>query len=139
MVIIPEINKEIRIPLFSSKVPAGFPSPAADHVEKRLDLNEYLIHQADATYFFRVSGDSMIDAHIFNGDMIVVDRSIEAKVGDIVLARLDDEFTVKILGRKRSGMPRLLPANDQYKPIEISESTAFEVIGVVTGCVRKFK
>ena len=124
--------------LFEHKVPAGFPSPADDHVEKRLDLNEYLIKKSDATFFVKIKGDSMIDASINDGDIVIVDRSIQAKVGDIVLASVDGNFTIKTLSKYKLN-PRLLPANDKYKPIEINDNTQFELWGVVTGAVRKFK
>lgn len=124
--------------LFEHKVPAGFPSPADDHVEKRLDLNEYLIKKSDATFFVKIKGDSMIDASINDGDIVIVDRSMQAKVGDIVLASVDGNFTIKTLSKYKLN-PRLLPANDKYKPIEINDNTQFELWGVVTGAVRKFK
>jgi len=124
--------------LFEHKVPAGFPSPADDHIEKRLDLNEYLIKKSDATFFVKIKGDSMIDASINDGDIVIVDRSMQAKVGDIVLASVDGNFTIKTLSKYKLN-PRLLPANDKYKPIEINDNTQFELWGVVTGAVRKFK
>ena len=119
-------------------MPAGFPSPADDHVEKRLDLNEYLIKKSDATFFVKIKGDSMIDASINDGDIVIIDRSMQAKVGDIVLASVDGNFTIKTLSKYKL-KPRLLPANEKYKPIEIDDNTQFELWGVVTGAVRKFK
>lgn len=131
----------IPIPLFSTKVRAGFPSPADDHVEQRLDVSEYLIDQADATFFVTIQGQSMIDVGLMPGDKVVVDKSKSANVGDIVLAVVDSEFTIKTLSRNKDGSVRLLPANSSgvYKPIEITESTQFEVWGVVTGSFRRFK
>ncbi len=108
--------------LFEHKVPAGFPSPADDHVEKRLDLNEYLIKKSDATFFVKIKGDSMVDASINDGDIVIVDRSMQAKVGDIVLASVDGNFTIKTLSKYKLN-PRLLPANEKYKPIEINDNT----------------
>ncbi len=129
---------ELALPLFSTSVRAGFPSPADDHVEKRLDLNDYLIKQADATFFVRIVGDSMIDAGIFEGDIAVVDRARLASLGDTVLAIIDGEFTIKILHQSDDGKPVLLPANPVFSPIEIKEGMNFEIWGVVTGTVRKF-
>lgn len=128
-------------PLFNSKVPAGFPSPADDHVEKRLDPNEFLIDQADATFFVTIQGESMVDVGLMPGDKAVVDRSKTPSIGDIVLAVVDGDFTIKILNRKKDGSPRLLPANQsgKYQPIEIKENMTFEVWGVVTGSFRRFK
>jgi len=124
--------------LFEHKVAAGFPSPADDHIEKRLDLNEYLIKKSDTTFFVKIKGDSMIDASINDGDIVIIDRSMQAKIGDIVLASVDGNFTIKTLSKYKL-KPRLLPANEKYKPIEINEDTQFELWGVVTGAVRKFK
>jgi DNA polymerase V len=124
--------------LFEHKVPAGFPSPADDHIEKKLDLNDYLIKQKEATFFVRIKGDSMIDAGIHDNDIVIVDKSQKASNGDIVLASIDGDFTVKLLSSYKSKY-RLLAANEKYKPIEINESMQFEVWGVVTGAVRKFK
>lgn len=128
----------VELPLFSTKVAAGYPSPADDHVDRRLDLNDYLITQADATFFVRITGDSMIDAGIFEGDVAVVDRARLASIGDIVLAVIDGEFTIKNLSQSDEGKPVLLPANPVFSPIEILEGMQFEIWGVVTGTVRKF-
>lgn len=126
-------------PLFLSQVAAGFPSPADDHIEQRLDLNQYMIQHDAATYFVRVKGDSMVDAGIRDNDVLVVDRSITARPGCIVVAVVNGELTVKILGKSQSGQPILTPANTNYTAIEIQEGMSFEVWGVVTGSVRKFK
>jgi DNA polymerase V len=134
----PSIQKPIPITLFSHKVPAGFPSPADDHAESRLDLNEYLINQAESTFFVRIKGDSMVDAGILDNDIVIVDRSKSAAINDIVLASIDGEFTVKVLTKNNKG-PYLMPANKEFKPIYIEEGSQFEIWGVVTGSVRKFK
>ena len=128
----------IKLPLYSSKVSAGFPSPAEDHVEKRLDPSEFLIDQKDATFFVTIQGQSMIDVGLLPGDKAVVDRSKQASIGNIVLAVLDGEFTIKTLSRTKDGAVRLLPANKDYSPIEITEEMNFEVWGVVTGSFRRF-
>lgn len=131
----------IRLPLFQSKVPAGFPSPADDHVETRLDPNEYLIDQADTTFFVTIQGESMIEAGLLPGDKAVVDRGKLPQAGDIVLAIVDGEFTIKILAKQKNGLPKLLPANasGQYQPILIQPAMTFEVWGVVTGSFRRFR
>ena len=123
--------------LFDQKVPAGFPSPADDHIEKVLDLNEYLITRKETTFFVKIKGDSMIDASIHDGDIVIVDRSREAKIGDIILASIDGEFTIKILAKHLS-QPRLLPANEKFQPIIVNKNMQFEIWGVITGAVRKF-
>lgn len=130
--------KSVTLPLYTSKVAAGFPSPADDHVEARLNPNSFLVDNEDTTFCVRVKGDSMIDAGIFDNDVLIVDRSRVAQIGDIVLAILDSEFTVKTLGRSKQGA-RLIPANQNYPVIEIKEGQSFEVWGVVTGSMRKFK
>ena len=131
----------IKLPLFLSKVPAGFPSPAEEHVEKRLDPSEFLIDQKDATFFVTIQGYSMMDVGLLPGDKAVIDRSKLASIGDIVLAVIDGEFTIKTLARKKDGTPRLLPANSNgaFSPIEIKEGMDFEIWGVVTGSFRRFK
>lgn len=139
---LPAINiQPVSIPLFNSKVPAGFPSPADDHMEKRLDPSEFLIDQAESTFFVTIQGESMIDVGLMPGDKAVIDRSRVPAIGDIVLAVVDGDFTIKILNRQKDGRPRLLPANHtgQYQAIEIKEGMQFDVWGVVTGSFRKFK
>jgi len=137
-VMLPHPNPEKKhLNLFNHKVPAGFPSPADDHIEKALDLNEYLVTKKETTFFVKIKGDSMIDASIHDGDIVIVDRSKQAKIGDIVLASIDGEFTIKILAKHLS-QPRLLPANEKFQPIVINENMQFEIWGVITGAVRKF-
>ena len=139
---LPALNAlAIKLPLYSSKVSAGFPSPAEEHVEKRLDPSEFLIDQKDATFFVTIQGLSMMDVGLLPGDKAVVDRSKLASIGDIVLAVIDGEFTIKTLARKKDGTPRLLPANSTgaFSPIEIKEGMDFEIWGVVTGSFRRFK
>ena len=139
-IILPAMDaKRTYLPLFGSKVPAGFPSPADDHVEKRLDANEFLIDQQDATFFVTIQGESMLNAGLLSGDKAVVDRSKQPKVGNIVMAVVDGEFTIKTLGKAKNGMPRLLPANPTFPVIEIKEGMQFEIWGVVTGSFRRFK
>lgn len=140
---IPKLNvPTVAIPLYSSKVSAGFPSPAEDHVETRLDPSEFLIDQKDATFFVTIQGYSMIDIGLLPGDKAVIDRSKNASVGDIILAIVNGEFTIKILGRHtKTKAPRLLPANSTgaYSPIEITEEMNFEIWGVCTGSFRRFQ
>lgn len=128
----------LSLPLYSSKVSAGFPSPAEEHVEQRLNPNDFLIEQEDATFFVTIQGYSMIDVGLLPGDKVVVDRSKKPKLGNIVLAVINGEFTIKTLAKSKSGTPRLLPANKDFKPIEIKEEMQFEIWGVVTGSFRRF-
>jgi DNA polymerase V len=128
----------LNIPLFLERVSAGFPSPAEDYVEKSLDLNELCIQHPAATFFVRVQGESMVDAGIFPNDVLVVDRSLRAKHGDIIIASLESEMTVKQLHLKPIPV-RLLPRNPAYQPIIIEGDMVMEVFGVVTNVVRSLK
>ncbi len=115
---------------------AGFPSPAADHTQKRIDLNDHLIRNKEATYLFKVKGDSMTGAGIYEGDTLLVDRSIDPKHNNIVIAQLNNEFTVKRLYR-RGGVVKLIAENPIYPPRLIKEEDDFIVWGVVTNNIHK--
>ncbi|ACX95728.1 Peptidase S24/S26A/S26B, conserved region [Halothiobacillus neapolitanus c2] len=120
----------LTLPLFGYRIAAGFPSPADDYVEERIDLNRHLIRHKEATFFLRVQGDSMINAGIHDGDMLIVDRAIEPVSGKIVIAALDGELTVKRLSAS-GGVVRLLPENPDYPVIEIGAEQELVVWGVV--------
>jgi DNA polymerase V len=122
-------------PIFTAPVSAGSPFPVVDYVDGRIDLNKHLIKNYAATYFVRVSGDSMTGAGIHDGDILVVDRSVEATDGKVVIARVDDEFVVKRLV-ERGGKVLLAPENDAYEELEIGERHDFEVWGVVTSVIH---
>ena len=123
-------------PIYGGRVAAGFPSPAEDYVEARLDLNELLVAHKDATYFFRVRGDSMVGARVFDGDLLVVDRSKRPAHGLIVVAVINQELTVKRLYR-RGGVIKLCTANPEYPDITLTGDVELAIWGVVTGVVRK--
>ena len=120
---------------YSCAVTAGFPSPADDYLESKLDLNDYLIKHPSATFFVRVAGDSMVNAGIHNNDIIIVDRSIKPKHGKIIVAALDGQMTVKRLYR-RDKKVILLPENKLFKPIEISDSMEIVIWGVATNVIH---
>jgi len=132
----PKSDTKPQPPIMQSLVPAGFPSPASDYAEAPLDLNELLIKHPAATFFVRCAGDSMTGAGIFPGDTLVVDRSLEAQDGSIVIAILDGDFTVKRL-RLRNGCAWLAPENPAYKPIKIGKDSDFRVWGLVTASIRQ--
>jgi DNA polymerase V len=132
----PEIS--VELPLYSSKVSAGFPSPCDDHIAKRLNIHDYLVDQEDATFLITVTGLSMRDAGLLPKDVVIVDRSKNAAIGNIILAVIDGEFTIKQLTLGKNGYPVLLPANPDFKPIEIKEGMDFDIWGVVTGSIRKY-
>lgn len=132
----PEFFSPQQLNLFSSQIPAGFPSPAEDFLEKRLDLNEYLIKNKSATFLIKVHGNSMINAGIFDGDMLVIDRSVEPVSGKIVLGVLNGEFTIKRIEKKKDKL-FLNPENESYNPIEITNEMDFKIWGVVTFSIHK--
>ncbi|MFP5597905.1 translesion error-prone DNA polymerase V autoproteolytic subunit [Kluyvera sp. 142486] len=122
------------LPLFSDLVPCGFPSPAQDYVEQRIDLNKLVIRHPSATYFVRAAGDSMSGAGIGNGDLLVVDSAKTAQHGDVVIAAVDGEFTVKRLQTHPSVM--LIPENPAYTPIQFSGEDSLDIFGVVTHILK---
>jgi len=131
-----EARTRLEIPLFTARVQAGFPSPADDFVDKRLDLNELLVAHPAATFFVRVEGTSMIEAGIHPGDILVVDRALEPKNGSVVIAVVDGEFTVKRYRHSR-GRSVLAADNPDFRPIEPAGHMAVEVWGVVTYVIHK--
>ncbi len=133
----PANEETVELPLFSHKVVAGFPSPADDYIENRLDLNEKLVRNKEATFLLVVEGDSMQKAGIQDGDILVVDRSIEPSDGKIVIAALDGELTVKRLSVKSTGT-WLVPENDDYPPIPVREESDMVIWGVVTATISQF-
>lgn len=117
------------IPLFDSVIPAGFPSPAESYVERNLNLHDHLVRKPAATFFVRVSGHSMINVGIYNGDLLIVDRSVEPRHRSIVIAVVNGEFTLKRL-IKRNGRVFLRPENPDCFEIEITDGMQFEIWGV---------
>jgi len=130
-------ENEQSFPLYASQPAAGFPSPGDDMVEQPLDLNDLLVEHPTATFFVRVAGDSMEGAKIFSGDVLVIDRSIEARPGMIVVAAVYGELVVKRLQKTATGLA-LLSENDHYEPILIDDSEGCFIWGVVTGSARVF-
>ncbi|MCX6999083.1 MAG: translesion error-prone DNA polymerase V autoproteolytic subunit [Candidatus Sumerlaeota bacterium] len=126
-----ENRKRQELPLFLANVPAGFPSPADDYIDRKLDLNEYLVKHPSATFFVRVEGESMINAGIHCGDVLIVDRALQATDKKIVIANVNGELTVKRI-RKIKNKLFLAAENPDFEPIEVKEGEQFEVWGVVT-------
>jgi len=129
--------EQLGIPLFTDQVPAGFPSPATDYCERKLDLNELCVKKPAATYFVRAQGDSMIEAGIFPGDVIVVDRSLTAVHGDIVIASFNGELMLKKLETQPE--TRLLPMNKNYEPVVIPEGADLDIFGVATTVIHSLR
>ena len=125
----------ITIPLFLTPVQAGFPSPADDYRERSLDLNEYLIKHPAATFFVRVNDDSMIKAGIFQGDLLIVDRSLKPYDKKIVIALYDGSMVVRRI-RKINGKTYLVPESNKFRPVEINEDMNIEILGVATTVIH---
>jgi len=125
------VDAELELPMIDGGISAGFPSPAQDYIDLKIDLNKELIANPSTTFYGRVRGVSMLDAGISNGDILIIDKSIEPKDGDTVVCFIDGEFTLKYI--KTDGEAVLLvPANEKFKPIKITEENNFCIWGVVT-------
>ena len=129
---------KIKCPLFAKSISAGFPSPANDYIEKKLDLNEHLIENPSSTFYMRVSGNSMNDAFIYNEDIVIVDRSLNVKNNNIVIAVINGEMTIKRF-INTNGTTFLTPENKKYPKIEIKENDDFSIWGIVTYIIHKAK
>ena len=127
-----------KIPLYSAKVQAGFPSPADDYIEDKLDLNQHLVQHPAATFIVRATGESMIGDGINENDLLIVDRKLDAVDGKIVIAAVDGYLTVKRL-YKKNGVIKLYPANKNFDPISIEGETDLHIWGVVTHVIHAFK
>lgn len=127
----------LRIPLFSHKIAAGFPSPADDYIEGRLSLDEHLVQHREATFFVRAQGNSMVGAGIFDGDLLVVDKSLNPASGDVVIAVIDGDLTVKRLAVSH-GKVTLKAENSCFPDIEFKDEQELQVWGVVTSAIKRF-
>ncbi len=126
------VNNDTQVVLpFSEGIKAGFPSPAQDYIHDVIDLNKELIRHPEATFYGRVTGDSMEDACIFEGDILVIDKSLEAKNNSLIICFIDGEFTLKYL-KKEKDKVYLLPANKEYDPIMLTADNQVIIWGVVT-------
>ncbi len=131
----PDQSTKCERPLFMVPVSAGFPSPAEDYIEGKLDLNKYLVKHPAATFFVKVAGNSMIDAGIHDGDMLIVDRSIKPANKKVVIAVVNGELTVRRI-RVTKDKVFLISENRDYKPLQVEEEMDFEVWGVVTNVIH---
>ena len=138
MAFIEQGTHPMELPLYSSTVRAGFPSPADDYIECKLDLNTHLIQHPAATFFVKASGDSMKNAGIQSGDTLIVDRSLEASHGKIIIAAINGELTVKRLSRQQ-GQVKLLAENPAYEPIDITIEQDLVIWGVVTHVIHQVR
>ncbi len=129
-------EESFKLPFYSSKVRAGFPSPADDFIEDKLDLNEYLIKHPASTFIVRAEGESMVGAGIYSGSLLLVDKSLEPKHGSIIIAALNGELTVKRLYKKNNKL-QLHAENPDFPPIDIKEDVETVVWGVVISIIRR--
>ncbi len=134
-----EMGEAVKLPFFPEGIRAGFPSPATDYDEEAIDLNEELIRHKEATFLARVKGESMVEAGMLPGDLLVVDKSLEPQNGDIVVAYVDGGFTIKELdlSEQQKGVVWLVPHNKEYKRIRITPEQTSVIWGVVTYCIHK--
>ena len=130
---------QMELPYYEGGVKAGFPSPAQDYLRQSLDFNRDIIKHPEATFYARACGDSMTGAGIDDGDLLVIDRAVEAHDGDIIVAFINGEFTLKFIdtSHKAEGYIELVPANDRYPHIRINEEENFAVWGVVVWTIKK--
>lgn len=126
-----------KVPLVEG-IRAGFPSPAEDYVEPTLDLNRYVIKNPASTFYARITGDSMVGDDIHDGDIVVIDKSLEPGDGNIAVCFIDGEFTLKRIKVEKERL-LLMPANPKFKPIEITEENHFVVWGIVTYIIKELK
>ena len=133
---VPSISEELRLPLVDAFISAGFPSPADDYLEAKLDLNQLLIQNPSSTFFARVRGNSMLDAGIHDGDILIIDKSLEPKQTSVLICFIDGEFTVKKVMRA-NGDFYLMPQNKEFEPIKVNKNSDFRLWGVVTYCIHK--
>ena len=131
-----EVGGELFLPVLSAGISAGFPSPAMDFMDVSIDLNQLMIKHPSATFFGRVQGNSMLDAGISDGDLLVIDRSLSPSNNKIAVCFIDGEFTIKRI-QKEVDCCWLLPANEKYKPIKVTAENDFIVWGIVTHVIKK--
>ena len=132
----PDFTTALALPLAASPISAGFPSSAEEFVGLKLNLNDELIKHPEATFYARVKGHSMIDAGIEDGDLLVIDKALDQKDGDIAVCFIDGEFTLKRLALKQDGI-YLMPANTEYNPIKITEDNDFLIWGILAYVIHK--
>lgn len=131
-------NSSMELPLVDGGIAAGFPSPAQDYIDLRIDLNKELIDNPSSTFYARVKGTSMIDAGISDGDILVIDKSLEPRDGDTAVCFIDGEFTLKFIKIEPDAV-FLVPANPKFSPIKVTEDNNFCIWGIVTYSIKKHK
>lgn len=133
-----DTGSSVLLPFADEGIRAGFPTPAQDYLDVAIDLNHELIAHPQSTFYGRVRGNSMEDAHVFDGDLLVIDKSLNPRDGDMAVCFLDGEFTLKTI-RITAEEILLVPANPDYPTIHVTESDDFTIWGIVTYCIHKTK
>ncbi|MGL2963378.1 LexA family protein [Flavobacterium sp. RSB2_4_14] len=134
---IPDYSTELQLPLFDTGISAGFPSPADDFIELSIDLNKHIIKHKDTTFFAKVKGHSMKNVGIFDGDLLVIDKSLEPQDGRIAICQIDGEFTIKRI-KKEENVIWLIAENEDYKPIKVTPENDFVIWGIVINSIKYF-
>lgn len=136
-----DFSGELGLPFADDGIICGFPSPAQDYLDKKLNFNEEIIKHPAATFYAKALGDSMENAGIEEGDILVIDRSLDPRNGDIVVAYVNGEFTVKYLdiSKKDKGIVKLMPANSRYNPIVMHDGDELQIWGVVSSVIKRFR
>lgn len=133
----PDYSTELELPYVDVGISAGFPSPADDFIELTIDLNRELIKHKDSTFFAKVKGNSMKNAGIFDGDLLIIDKSLEPQDGKIAICQIDGDFTVKRI-KKENGVVWLIAENEDYKPIKVTEENELMIWGIVIHSIKTF-
>ena len=136
-----DFSSRLELQFADSGIFCGFPSPAQDYIDRTLNFNEDIIKHPAATFYAKAMGDSMIDAGIEEGDILVIDRALDPRNGDIVIAHINGEFTVKYLdiSEKDAGIVKLMPANHRYKPIILKDGDELNIWGVVSNVIKRLR
>jgi DNA polymerase V len=134
---IPDFSTTLELPFVDVGISAGFPSPADDFIELTIDLNSYLVKHRDTTFFAKVKGHSMKNAGIYDGDLLVIDKSLEPQDGKIAICQIDGEFTVKRI-KKEKDMVWLVAENEEYQPIKVTVENELMIWGIVVHSIKSF-
>ena len=134
---IPDFSTTLELPFVDVGISAGFPSPADDFIELTIDLNSYLVKHRDTTFFAKVKGHSMKNAGIYDGDLLVIDKSLEPQDGKIAICQIDGEFTVKRI-KKEKDMVWLVAENEEYQPIKVTVENELMICGIVVNSIKSF-
>lgn len=133
-----DLQSEVALPYADGGIQAGFPNIAQDYLEQTIDLNKELIRHPASTFYGRVKGDSMIDANVHDGDILVIDKSLDPQDGDMAVCYIDGEFTIKYIKIEKD-IIWLVPANDNFKPIKVTIENDFLIWGIVTYCIKNVR